>query len=230
MLFFGVLSALFLTAFAEYCYTDIESACSTNPKNGGLVSNCNAKYGAIETLQPELQAFANANIETSFEFLLLSTHFGNYEANREGFKKLYRKLSDKSWEEAIELIKYITERGGKMDMNQLPRSKKLVKDSRILELTELSSLAKALDSEKQLADEALRIHSQAQHHTKQIQLAGYSNDLKNMLEERDTSLSVFLFDEYLQERFVKRNSTKIFKIIHILCLNFLYYHYFCLYF
>ncbi|KAL6262359.1 hypothetical protein P5V15_007448 [Pogonomyrmex californicus] len=218
MLFFGVLSALFLTAFAEYCYTDIESACSTNPKNGGLVSNCNAKYGAIETLQPELQAFANANIETSFEFLLLSTHFGNYEANREGFKKLYRKLSDKSWEEAIELIKYITERGGKMDMNQLPRSKKLVKDSRILELTELSSLAKALDSEKQLADEALRIHSQAQHHTKQDaavahyieehfmesltervrQLAGYSNDLKNMLEERDASLSVFLFDEYLK--------------------------------
>ncbi|XP_011643571.1 ferritin heavy polypeptide-like 17 [Pogonomyrmex barbatus] len=218
MLFFGVLSALFLTAFAEYCYTDIESACSTNPKNGGLVSNCNAKYGAIETLQPELQAFANANIETSFEFLLLSTHFGNYEANREGFKKLYRKLSDKSWEEAIDLIKYIAERGGKMDMNQLPRSKKLVKDSRILELTELSSLAKALDSEKQLADEALRIHSQAQHHTKQDaavahyieehfmesltervrQLAGYSNDLKNMLEERDASLSVFLFDEYLK--------------------------------
>lgn len=87
-----------------------------------------------------------------------------------------------------------------------------------MELTELNSLAKALDSQKQLAEEALRIHAQAQHHTKQDaavahyfeehfmeslservrRLAGYSNDLKNMLEERDASLSVFLFDEYLK--------------------------------
>lgn len=94
--------------------------------DGGLISNCNAKYGAIDDLQADLQAYANANIETSFEFLLMSTHFGNYEANREGFKGLYRKLSDKSWEEAIDLIKYIAQRGGKMDLNQLPRFKKLV--------------------------------------------------------------------------------------------------------
>ncbi|XP_077263543.1 ferritin 2 light chain [Temnothorax americanus] len=220
MLFFGgALSVLFLTVSAEYCYTDVESACGTNPKNGGLISNCNAKYGAIDALQADLQAFANANIETSFEFLLMSTHFGNYEADREGFKGLYRKLSDKSWEEAIDLMKYIAQRGGKMDLNQLPRSKKPIKDSKVLELTELNSLAKALDGQKQLADEALRIHAQAQHHTKQDaavahyieerfmeslservrQLAGYSNDLKNMLEERDASVSVFLFDEYLKK-------------------------------
>jgi len=209
--------------------------------DGGLISNCNAQYGAIDILQADLQAYANANIETSFEFLLMSTHFGNYEANREGFKGLYRKLSDKSWQEAIDLIKYITQRGGKMDLNQLPRTKKPVsiiylfqlvfpqkkfhrcyclqiKDSKVLELTELNSLAKALDSQKQLADEALRIHAQAQHHTKQDaavahyieehfvesltervrQLAGWSNDLKNMLKERDASVSVFLFDEYLK--------------------------------
>jgi len=219
MLSIGVLSVLVLAVSAEYCYTDVESACGTNPKNGGSISNCNAKYGAIETLQADLQAYANANIETSFEFLLMSTHFGNYEAHREGFKGLYRKLSDKSWEDAIDLMKYIAQRGGKMDLNQLPRSKKPIKDNKVLELTELNSLAKALDSQKQLADEALRIHTQAQHHTKQDaavahyieehfleslservrQLAGYSNDLKNMLEERDASVSIFLFDEYLKK-------------------------------
>lgn len=94
--------------------------------DGGSISNCNAKYGAIDALQADLQAYANANIETSFEFLLMSTHFGNYEAHREGFKGLYRKLSDKSWEDAIDLMKYIAQRGGKMDLNQLPRSKKPV--------------------------------------------------------------------------------------------------------
>ncbi|KAL6425626.1 hypothetical protein ACFW04_009630 [Cataglyphis niger] len=220
MLFLGVLSIFLLTASAEYCYSDVESACSTNPKNGGLITNCNAQYGAIEEYQPELQAFANANIEMSFEFLLMSTHFGNYEAHREGFKGLYRKLSDQSWADAIDLIKYIAKRGGRMDFNQLPRFKKSVKDSKILELTELNSLAKALDSEKQLANEALRIHAQAQHHAKMQDadiahyieehfteslservrdLAGYSNDLRKLLNERDPSVSVFLFDEYLKK-------------------------------
>ncbi|KAL6425625.1 hypothetical protein ACFW04_009630 [Cataglyphis niger] len=218
MLFLGVLSIFLLTASAEYCYSDVESACSTNPKR--LITNCNAQYGAIEEYQPELQAFANANIEMSFEFLLMSTHFGNYEAHREGFKGLYRKLSDQSWADAIDLIKYIAKRGGRMDFNQLPRFKKSVKDSKILELTELNSLAKALDSEKQLANEALRIHAQAQHHAKMQDadiahyieehfteslservrdLAGYSNDLRKLLNERDPSVSVFLFDEYLKK-------------------------------
>jgi len=53
-------------------------------------------------------------------------HFGNYETNREGFKGFYRKLSDKLWKDAIDLIKYITQRGGKMNFNQLPRFKKSV--------------------------------------------------------------------------------------------------------
>lgn len=83
----------------------------------------------------------------------------------------------------------------------------------------MHSLAKALDSQKQLADEALRIHAEALQRDKQDaavahyieerfmeplservrQLAGYSNDLKNMLEKSDASLSVFLFDEYLKK-------------------------------
>lgn len=106
---------LYLVLREEYILSD-----------GGLIINCNAQYGAIEEYQPDLQAFVNANIETSFEFLLMSTHFGNYEANREGFKGLYRKLSDQSWADAIDLIKYIAKRGGRMDFNQLPRFKKSV--------------------------------------------------------------------------------------------------------
>jgi hypothetical protein len=44
-----------------------------------------------------------------------ATHFGNYEKSREGFEKLFRKLSDSTWDDAIDLIKYITKRGGVMD-------------------------------------------------------------------------------------------------------------------
>lgn len=56
----------------------------------------------------------------------MSSYFGNFEAQREGFKELYRKLSDKTWSDAIDMIKYITRRGGKMNFNQLPRLKKYV--------------------------------------------------------------------------------------------------------
>lgn len=56
----------------------------------------------------------------------MSTHFGNYESNRDGFKSLYRKLSDEAWEKSINAIKYITSRGGRMNFNQLPHFKKAV--------------------------------------------------------------------------------------------------------
>ena len=91
-----------------------------------------------------------------------------------------------------------------------------VKDTRVLELSELHSLAKALDSQKQLATEALRLHTQAKHHGDAAAahyleeefmesqsdvvrtLAGHTSDLKSLLN-RDAPLAVFLFDEYLRK-------------------------------
>lgn len=51
----------------------------------------------------------------------MSTYLGNYENQREGFKKLYRKYSDEMWENGIDLIKYITKRGGSMNFGQEPK-------------------------------------------------------------------------------------------------------------
>ncbi|XP_011496952.1 PREDICTED: ferritin heavy polypeptide-like 17 [Ceratosolen solmsi marchali] len=220
MFVLGVLYAVLITTSAEFCYKDVENVCSqklTSVLSDDLtLSNCNAKYGGIDSMQIELQAYANGHIETSFEFLLMSTHFGNYESNRVGFKNLYRKLSDSAWEKSIDLIKYITKRGGSMNFNQLPHFKKNEKDSHVLELTEIHSLAKALDSQKQLAAEGLRLHIQAKkyqdaaiaHYLEEKflesqsdvvrVLAGHTSDLKNMLD-RDASVAIFLFDEYLQK-------------------------------
>ncbi|XP_063974876.1 ferritin light chain isoform X2 [Diachasmimorpha longicaudata] len=212
MLKLGVLLGAFLVfsqASAEFCYNDVE--------DGPLLTNCNAKYGSFEVLQPELQSYVSAYIETSFEYLLMSTHFGNYEANREGFKGLYRKLSDKNWNKAIDIIKYITKRGGRMNFNQMPRLKRNTKE-RIIELNELNSLAKALDTEKQLADEAFYIHNLSQQQNKLDasvahyleeefieeqaesvrKLSGHTNDLKHLLGDRDASVSIYLFDEYIK--------------------------------
>lgn len=48
----------------------------------------------------------------------MSSYFGNYKSNRDGFKALYRKYSDEAWEKAINIIQYITKRGGEMNFNQ----------------------------------------------------------------------------------------------------------------
>ncbi|XP_012257948.1 uncharacterized protein LOC105687127 isoform X2 [Athalia rosae] len=219
---FAVLSALLVAVSADYCYNDVQGACSPRPidtSDGALLANCNAKYGSFEAMQADLQAYVNAQIETSFEYLLMSSHFGNYEANRDGFKALYRKLSDKSWDDAFDLIKYIAKRGGRMNFNQQPKFKRAGKESRVVELNELNSLAKALDTQKQLADEALRLHSHALRHNQQDgavahyleekfmepqaeavrNLAGHVNDLKQLLSDQDSSVSVFIFDEFLQK-------------------------------
>lgn len=96
---------------------------------------------------------------------------------------------------------------------------KQIKESRVLELNEVNSLARALDIEKQLAEEALRIHSQSLHHPKQDaaighyleeefmesqaqtirNLAGHTSDLKNLLASKEASLALFMFDEFLKK-------------------------------
>lgn len=52
-----------------------------------------------------------------------SAYFNNYEANREGFSKLYRKLADDAWEDTIDLIKYMAKRGFNMNYDITPRKK-----------------------------------------------------------------------------------------------------------
>ncbi|XP_017887177.1 ferritin subunit [Ceratina calcarata] len=222
MFFSGLLLTLLAVASAsEVCYTDVHASCNSNanPDSQTLVQNCNAKYGAIDNLLVDLQGYANAYIDSSFEFLLYSSYFGNYENQREGFKKLYRKFSDEMWEDAIDIIKFITKRGGQMNFNQFPEFKLPHNKSRVIEFVEIESLAKALDIQKQFAKEAIRIHSRAQPHTNHDasithyieekflgslterirNLAGFISDLKYLLAEHDPHMSLFLFDEYLQK-------------------------------
>lgn len=217
MKFLVVLSAFLAVGFAQYCYNDVVSGCSTR---GVDVKNCHAKYGAIEALAFDLQSYANEHISRSFDYLLMSTHFANYEQSREGFEKLFRKLSDSTWEDAIHLMKYITKRGGSMNFSARKRVDE--PEDNTSELYELGALARGLDTQKKLAEEGFTVHGQATrrlegHHDPEVssyleehflhrqaetvrQLSGYANDLKRLISEnKQASLSLFLFDEYLQK-------------------------------
>ncbi|XP_060529379.1 ferritin-2 heavy chain [Cylas formicarius] len=206
----------------DYCYKDTVRACKpTTNKQLVALPNCNAKYGSIDGLQSDLQRFANHHFLRSFDLLLMSTHYGNYEKNRVGFEKLFRKISDSLWHEGIELIKYITKRGGDMDFNNVNTEIKEESSTPNWELYEIESLAKALDIEKNLAKEAFQIHQQAtrikvENHDPEVasyleeefmheqrdvirQLSGYTTDLSTLLDGPDSSLALYLFDEHLQK-------------------------------
>ncbi|XP_076293519.1 ferritin 2 light chain [Lasioglossum baleicum] len=226
MLFFGVLPLLLVAVSAKDCYDEMTVAC--DPKGGGPIGSCSAMYGGIANAETSLQEFANANIHESFHLLMISSYFGNYEVNREGFKKLYRHYSDKLWEDAIDVMKYIAKRGGKMNFAQPSHLQ-----SKDAVLEELKSLALVLDKQKRLAEDAFRIHSSAlsgyvhntpdgvqkprshdpaiahyieerflEAHTERIRdLSGYITELKDLSLSGDNQIpvSVFLFDEYLQK-------------------------------
>ncbi|CAH0559566.1 unnamed protein product [Brassicogethes aeneus] len=216
---FLIFTVFLAAASAEHCYKEIEKACDpTSNKADSTPINCNAKYGAIDGVQSALQKYVNDHIERSFEYLLMSTHYANYEKSREGFEKLFRGFSDSKWNTAIDLIKYITKRGGQM---RFPEIDSEISSNEDYEMYELQSLAKSLDIEKTLAVEAHNIHGLAarrrnEFHDPEISsfieekfvhkqaddiraLSGHVADLTKLLDGRDSSLSLYLFDEYLQK-------------------------------
>lgn len=186
---------------------------------GSEITNCNATYGAMKSIPVErhLQAYVNTHITRSFEYLLMATHFNNYQMNRGGFRKLYQELSDEKWNLAFDLIKHITKRGGKMVFNEV--NNEIADGTGAVELYELQSLAKALDVEKQLALDAHHIHHEVtrnkdNHHDPEIanyiehlivhkqaetirKLSGYASDVGKMLGSNEPDLALYLFDEYL---------------------------------
>ncbi|KAK9509350.1 hypothetical protein O3M35_006688 [Rhynocoris fuscipes] len=208
---------------AEFCFNDVHTLCASKGIDSEMF-NCNANFSGVEQVKTDLQQYVKQHLSQSFQYLLMSTNFGDYEKNRLGFSKLYRKLSDSTWDDAIDLIKYITKRGGTMqfDVEAPPEPNRALTNNTNMNMHELESLSRALDMYKSLAEKAHHIHSEVTRrkvtyhdaetlsylenkfvhkHADTIRdLAGYTNDLGSMLKDTaDSSLSVYLFDEYLQK-------------------------------
>ena len=195
----------------------------------GMNSFCDSRFGGFasekKTLEKEVQVYINSQLAKSYEYLLLATYFNSYQTNRPGFQKLYQGLSDRSFDDSIELIKQITRRGGEINFNTKHKSDASVESTKTLEVTELNSLAIALDNEKQLSRGAMHVHQIAAHSHKDQsradpemtqymeekflssqastvrKLSGYANDLAKLMNNGpDASLSIYLFDEYLQKQ------------------------------
>lgn len=117
-------------------------------------------------LSDKLVAYAWDQIVASYDHLLLSVNFDTYTKDRPGFEKLYRGLSDSAWEKAIEVIKYVAQRGGKPDVNTIHTKYAASPKSIEASVVEVQSLEEALKIEKLLSTHAFKIHDEVQSHHK----------------------------------------------------------------
>ncbi|XP_053608160.1 ferritin light chain-like [Plodia interpunctella] len=210
----------------DECYQDVSLDCSQS-SDGLILQRCNAKYADYTrygNVATEMQAYANLHLERSYEYMLSASYFNNYQTNRVGFNKLFKKLSDEAWERSIAIIKHVTMRGDEMNFAQRSILKPVVRRNFIAEVNELESLAKALDTQKELAERAFYIHREATRNSPHLHepeiaqyleeefiesqaqavrnLAGHTSDLKNFIASnngQDLSLSLYMFDQYLQK-------------------------------
>lgn len=133
----------------------------------------------------DLRQYTSQLVDKSFHFLIMSSAFNMHSLERPGFEKLYRKISDKAWEDAIDLIKYQSRRGS---YGYLEKPNKVGNYSKVLKPDELSSLKFALDYEKTMAKEAHAIHRKISHaHSKANSNGGddehYDPDVAHYLDE-----------------------------------------------
>jgi len=213
--------AIIVTVSAnEVCYTNVEEHCNGRADN---LADCNATFSGFQHGIKSLEAYANDQIIKSFEYLLLASNYGTYVKNRPGFAKQFKDLSDSAWNRGIDLIKHITKRGGEHNFQFVHKT--VSQSEPVLELNEIGGMAYALDTEKTLATEAHKLHglysshaAHKEHYDAEVahyleekfiedqastvrKLSGHVNDLKKLLSESDdSSLSLYLFDEYLQKQ------------------------------
>uniref|UniRef100_T1E2B9 Ferritin n=1 Tax=Psorophora albipes TaxID=869069 RepID=T1E2B9_9DIPT len=184
---------------------------------------CTSLFSGFPHVQSDLSKYTKQMLDKSFDFLLLSKVFDVHNMDRPGFEKLFRKTSDKAWDDTIELIKYQAQRGASESLGWETNGVIVHEVAGLMQNNETSSLQLALEYEKILATEAHRIHKKISHadsnkhydpdvahflDEKLIEyqsetirkLAGYITNLNNIVNEANTkSLGVQLFDDFLDK-------------------------------
>lgn len=188
------------------------------------MDSCTSLFSGFPHVQSDLNKYTKQMLDKSYDFLLLSSVFDSYTLDRPGFEKLYRKISDKAWDDTIDLIKYQSKRGASVTLVKGNENSATIRDvTNLLQSNETSSLKLAMDYEKIMATEAHHIHKKISHadsgkhydpdvahylDEKLIEyqsgtirkLSGYITNLEDILNEANTKdMGVQMFDEYLNK-------------------------------
>lgn len=110
-------------------------------------------------VEGDIRKYVKDQVAASYDYLMLASYYGNYVKHRPGFHKQFKSLADKAWSNSIDLIKFITKRGGRMVFDGANNGAQ----KKILELDEIHAMGYALDTEKSLAVNANHIHQKSSH-------------------------------------------------------------------
>lgn len=142
-----------------YCLNNIHEACSSSSpvklleeKNKDL-KICTSSFGGFPALADRTQSLIQKYIQASMKYLLMASHFNEWESERPGFHKYLSQLSDSAFNDAVKIIKHVTTRGGYLNNFTIP----MPEDETYHELGELEAMSKALDIEKGLASRCLNL-------------------------------------------------------------------------
>lgn len=120
---------------------------------------CNATYGAFKHAELDLQRLTNEYIIKSYDYLFLGSNFGSFAKHRPGFEKVFKGLSDKAWDNAKDLIGFMSKRGGSHSFKTFTEKQPPM----TYRVNEVEGMAKALDIEKAFAKQTHHIHQRISH-------------------------------------------------------------------
>ncbi|BES98969.1 ferritin [Nesidiocoris tenuis] len=184
----------------ENCKPYFDQYCDKKPPYAdATLKPCSPLYGAIDKRADQLRRYIKEHVSNSFEYLLQWANFNNYKKDREGFAKLYRKLSDETWDDAIELAKYLGKRGVELDFESLiyenpPQKYGVPPVGKARAESEISSLAKVLDLHKQLAISGNALHEDSIKHDN----VKYASEAKEPIiqHNHDIELAHFIEEKF----------------------------------
>lgn len=174
-------------------------------------------------------SFTNEHLVRSYEYFFLSAQFGTFAKDRPGFAKILHGLADASWNKGLEMIQESAKRGVTHSfedstatvepvnvLDDMTEVQALAKAAEI----EKNLLIKANDVHRRHSHASTGVEEGRKHgydagishyieeeiiegKTDTVRnLVGHVNDLKNLFkkDEANFPLSLYLFDQYLQNK------------------------------
>lgn len=186
--------------------------------------SCSSLINDDAKFYDDFMFYANEQLATSFQYLFMSAQFGSYEKDRPGFEKVFHGLSDKAWNNGVDMIKEMSKRGAKFNFEKITKPIKSMVPS-----NEITAMEAAASIEKDFLKSAIsvhRVHSHAykdsnepklhekydsgishymdekiiEDQTETVRtLTGYVNDLMKFVKDTPSySIALYMFDEYLK--------------------------------
>jgi len=212
---------------AKTCKAEIGDICLT-PRTQPWTHDaaCSSAYGgykANSTNEKNLHTLVKYQLEDSFKYLLMGSHFNRDDVNRMGLHGLLMGYSDETWNNAVSLIKYMTKRGANLSNYLSTFTLESVQPDDFD--GEVSALGITLDMWKELSEAFLLAikHAMNKHqgpptyfdpsifgHLERDYLAGYTKNIRNVAgylnlmgkmakdDKKTRRMGLHLFDNYLK--------------------------------